>query len=491
MDFKGISILALGDVMLDYYISGTASRVSPEAPVPVVSRQAAWNVPGGAANVAVGLARLGCQPALVGLTGEDGAGEALRQQVAAEGIRAGLVRSASRPTTCKTRILAHGQQLLRVDEEKIRRPDLEEQVALRVHLENLLPGSRALVLSDYAKGVLLTGKDGASLATTALALAGASGVPVLVDPKGVDWSRYQGAACVTPNTGEFIKVCEAHGLWSGEGEPGASEREALAAELCRKFNLGRILLTRGAKGMSLYQPGLKPEHIRALTREVADVSGAGDTVIATLAACAATGMDWAEAARLANIAAGIAVTKLGAAPVSIGELNQAIAKGTGNPKLCSPGELAEKMRQWRRDGQRVVFTNGCFDLLHPGHISLLRQAAAMGDRLIVGLNSDESVRRLKGAERPIQDEQSRALLLAALQPVDAVVLFSEDTPENLVRAIRPDILVKGSDYRVDEVAGADFVKSYGGQVRLVELVDGCSTTDLTRRIKAGCICQQC
>lgn len=489
MDFDGLSILVLGDVMLDYYISGKASRVSPEAPVPIVSRQAAWSVPGGAANVATGLARLGCDAALVGLIGEDGAGETLRQQIAAEGIKTGLVKSRSRPTTCKTRIMAHGQQLLRVDEEKILRPDLEEQVALKLHLEKLLPGCKAIVLSDYAKGALLPGRDGQGLCSLALARARDLAIPVLVDPKGVEWSRYAGAACVTPNTGEFVKVCEAHGLWSGEGEPAAPERRQLAEALCHKFSLGRILLTRGARGMTLYEPGREPVHIRAVSREVADVSGAGDTVIATLAACAASGRDWGESAQLANIAAGIAVTKLGATPVSSAELEQAVAQGSGNPKLFGLPELDEKIRQWRREGQRLVFTNGCFDLLHPGHISLLRQAAAMGDKLIVGLNSDASVKRLKGPQRPIQDEQSRALLLAALQAVDAVILFGEDTPEDLVRAIRPDILVKGSDYKPEEVAGAAFVKSYGGQVRLIELVDGCSTTDLTRRIKAGEKCR--
>lgn len=489
MDFNGIAILTLGDVMLDYYITGVAERVSPEAPVPVVSKRASWSVPGGAANVARGIARLGCAARLVGLTGEDGPGETLRQQTGAEGIKTGLVKSSIRPTTCKTRILAHGQQLLRVDEEIIRKPSLEERVALRVNLEDQIKGCQALVISDYAKGVLMPDRDGVSLAETALELARSANIPVLVDPKGTDWSRYAGASCVTPNTREFIKVCEAHGLWNGEGEPGRAERQALAEALCRKFSLGRILLTRGAQGMTLYEPGAQPENIRAVMREVADVSGAGDTVIATLAACAARGESWRRSAVIANIAAGIAVTKLGAAPVTIAELNQALAEKRPNPKLCSLAEIEEKAEQWRREGHKIVFTNGCFDLLHPGHISLLRQSAELGDKLIVGLNSDDSVRRLKGKERPIQDEQSRALVLASLQPVDAVVLFGEDTPEALIQQVRPDILVKGSDYKEDEVAGAKFVKSYGGRVQLVDLVEGCSTTDLASRIKARQSCQ--
>lgn len=484
MDFSGLEILTVGDVMLDYYISGVTKRVSPEAPVPVVSKRNAWSVPGGAANVARGLARLGCNSRLVGLIGEDPPGETLRQQILAEGIKSGLVRSATRPTTCKTRILAHGQQLLRVDEEVAQKPSLEEKVSLRVNLEAQLAGCKALVISDYAKGTLLPSKDGTNIASIALEMAKHKGMPVLVDPKGVDWSRYAGATCITPNTGEFVKVCEAYGLWNGEGEPSGAERHALAQALCKKFDFSMILLTRGAKGMTLYQPGAPAENIRAVMREVADVSGAGDTVIATMAACAAKGVPWREAAVIANAAAGIAVTKLGAAPVSLAELNQALAGEKANTKLCSLPELEERIRQWRREGQRIVFTNGCFDLLHPGHVALLRQSAGFGDRLIVGLNTDDSVRKLKGPERPIQDEQSRALLLSALQSVDAVVLFSEDTPENLIHSVKPDVLVKGSDYKVENVAGADFVKSYGGQVKLVDLVEGCSTSGLAAKIKS-------
>ena len=489
MDLSGNRILVLGDVMLDYYISGSASRVSPEAPVPVVTKRNAWSVPGGAANVARGLAHLGCKPSLIGLVGEDAAGETLRQQVAGEGIGASLIRSSHRQTTCKTRILAHGQQLLRVDEETDVRPNLEEQVSIRVNLEKLLPECKALIVSDYAKGVLLPARDGADAASAAIAMAAGLRVPVLVDPKGTDWSRYRGASCITPNTGEFIRVCEALGLWQGDGEPGALERQKLAEAICARFDFGCLVLTRGAKGMTLYQPGRQPENIRAAMREVADVSGAGDTVIATLAACVAAGESWQRACLTANAAAGVAVTKLGAAPVSAAELNRALSETSENPKLCSRVEIRDKIREWRRQGQKIVFTNGCFDLLHPGHISLLRQSAEFGDKLIVGLNSDNSVRRLKGPERPIQDEQSRALLLAALQTVDAVVLFDEDTPEELIHVIRPDVLVKGSDYKIENVAGAEFVRGYGGQVRLARLVDGCSTTELAARIKARQTCQ--
>lgn len=484
MEFKGIKILTLGDVMLDYYICGDVKRISPEAPVPVVSKRNAWSVPGGGANVARGLARLGCQPKLIGLIGADAAGETLRQQTAAEGIETALIKSDRRQTTCKTRILARSQQLLRVDEESVQKPDREEMVSLRVHLEKLLPGCGALIISDYAKGVLLSGKDGQNLCRLAIAAAANAGIPALVDPKGSDWSRYSGATCVTPNTSEFLHICESLALWpAGGGEPPAQQRRDMAEALCQHFGFGHLLLTRGSKGMSLYGPGREPVHIRAIMREVADVSGAGDTVIATLAACVAAGMTWEQAAPIANTAAGIAVTKIGAAPVSAAELNQALSSSKTGSKVWTWGVLEEKLRLWRDQGQRIVFTNGCFDILHPGHISLLRQSAAFGDRLIVGLNSDASVRRLKGADRPIQDEQSRAMLLAALEPVDAVIMFEEDTPEKLISAIKPDILVKGSDYRVEDIAGARCVQASGGQVKLVELLPGHSTTEIARRIR--------
>lgn len=483
--FRDLPLLVVGDIMLDSYISGSASRVSPEAPVPVVSKHTGWSVPGGAANVARGVARLGARPKLIGLVGNDSAGEALRQQIAAEGVEAGLIRSNRRKTTSKTRVLAGGQQLLRIDDESVLRPDLEEKVAMRVHLDELLPDCRALVLSDYGKGVLLPDAAGHSLCQTAMEKAHALGIPVLVDPKGVDWDRYAGADCVTPNSGEFTRICAATGLWQGEREPGGGERQKLAAALCERYGFGRLLLTRGSRGMTLYEPRSAPENIRAVSREVADVSGAGDTVIAVLAAAAALGQSWPEAARLANAAAGVAVTKLGTAPVSALELSQALQNSVANPKLFSQNEIMEKLADWRRDRRRIVFTNGCFDLLHPGHVALLRQAASFGDRLVVGLNSDESVKRLKGEARPIQDEESRALVLAALQMVDAVVVFGEDTPERLIRAIRPDVLVKGSDYKIKDIAGAEFVQSYGGQVRLADLVKGCSTTALAAKIKAG------
>ncbi len=478
MNFDGVRILVVGDVMLDHYIAGQVKRISPEAPVPVVSAAKRWSVPGGAANVARNLVRLGVEVAVAGVVGQDAAADDLRVALEAEGIADGLAVSSSRRTTCKTRVLAQGQQLLRLDEEVSAPLGGEEAAALEKQVLSLLAGRHAIILSDYAKGVLLESTTGRNLCRIVIDEARRLGIPVLVDPKGSDWRRYAGAHCVTPNAGEFDAAC---GLEAGS-TLNRSHREALAGELRSRYNLERLLVTRGPKGMALFSPDEPPVYCRAAVREVADVSGAGDTAIATLAACVGKGLPWAESMHLANAAAGVAVGKMGTAPVSLAELNEALREQADNPKLFNVPNLVEKIEEWRRKGETVVFTNGCFDLLHPGHISLLRQSAAQGDRLIVGLNSDASVRRLKGPTRPIQNETSRALLLAALSDVDAIVLFDEDTPLELITALRPDVLVKGSDYTIDTVVGADVVQQGGGRVYLARLVDGCSTTGIVRKI---------
>lgn len=478
MDFDGVRILVVGDVMLDHYIAGQVKRISPEAPVPVVSAARRWSVPGGAANVARNLVRLGVDVAVAGVVGQDAAAGDLRAALATEGIADGLTVSAARRTTCKTRILAQGQQLLRLDEEVSAPLGAEEAEALKRQILSLLSGRQAVILSDYAKGVLLESADGPNLCRVVIEEARRLGIAVLVDPKGGDWRRYAGAHCVTPNAGEFDAAC---GLDAGT-TLSRPRREALAGELRSRYGIERLLITRGPKGMALFTPDATPVYCRAAVREVADVSGAGDTAIATLAACVGKGLPWAESMHLANAAAGVAVGKMGTAPVSIAELNEALREQADNPKLFSVQNLGEKIEEWRRKGETVVFTNGCFDLLHPGHISLIRQSAAQGDHLIVGLNSDASVRRLKGPTRPIQNEDSRALLLAALSDVDAIVLFDEDTPFELISALRPDVLVKGSDYTIDAVVGADVVRQGGGRVYLARLVDGCSTTGIVRKI---------
>lgn len=478
MNFGGVRILVVGDVMLDHYIAGQVKRISPEAPVPVVSAARRWSVPGGAANVARNLVRLGVDAAVAGVVGHDAAADDLRAALAAEGIADGLAVSAARRTTCKTRVLAQGQQLLRLDEEVSAPLSAEEAEVLENQVLSLLPGRHAVILSDYAKGVLLESPSGRNLCRVVIEEARRLGIAVLVDPKGSDWRRYEGAQCVTPNAGEFGVAC---GLDSGAALNRA-RREALAGELRSRYGIERLLVTRGPKGMALFSADESPVYCRAAVREVADVSGAGDTAIATLAACVGKGLPWAESMHLANAAAGVAVGKMGTAPVSLAELNEALREQADNPKLFSVQNLIEKIEEWRRKGETVVFTNGCFDLLHPGHISLIRQSAAQGDHLIVGLNSDASVRRLKGPTRPIQNENSRALLLAALSDVDGIVLFDEDTPLELITALRPDVLVKGSDYTLDAVVGADVVREGGGRVYLARLVDGCSTTGIVRKI---------
>lgn len=478
MNFDGVRVLVVGDVMLDHYIAGQVKRISPEAPVPVVSVAKRWSVPGGAANVARNLVRLGVDVAVAGVVGVDAAANDLRAALAAEGIADGLTASASRRTTCKTRVLAQGQQLMRLDEEVCAPLSAEEAEALKTGVLSLLQGRQAVILSDYAKGVLLEAANGVNLCRVVIDEAHRMGIAVLVDPKGSDWQRYAGAHCVTPNAGEFDVAC---GL-----EPGVKldrpKRESLAADLRARYGIERLLVTRGPKGMALFSPGEAPVYCRATVREVADVSGAGDTAIATLAASVGKGLPWAESMHLANAAAGVAVGKMGTAPVSLAELNEALREQADNPKLFSLPNLVERIEEWRRKGESIVFTNGCFDLLHPGHISLIRQSAAQGERLIVGLNSDASVRRLKGPTRPIQNENSRALLLAALSDVDAIVLFDEDTPFELISALRPDVLVKGSDYTIGSVVGADIVQQDGGRVYLARLVDGCSTTGIVRKI---------
>ena len=478
MNFDGVRVLVVGDVMLDHYIAGQVKRISPEAPVPVVSVAKRWSVPGGAANVARNLVRLGVDVAVAGVVGQDAAADDLRAALAAEGITDGLAASASRRTTCKTRVLAQGQQLMRLDEEVCTPLSAEEAEALKAGVISLLQGRQAVILSDYAKGVLLDTANGVNLCRVVIDEARRMGIAVLVDPKGSDWQRYAGAHCVTPNAGEFDVACGV--------EPGAkldrAQRESLAADLRTRYGIERLLITRGPKGMALFSPGEAPVYCRATVREVADVSGAGDTAIATLAASVGKGLPWAESMHLANAAAGVAVGKMGTAPVSLAELNEALREQADNPKLFDLPNLVEKIEEWRRKGESIVFTNGCFDLLHPGHISLIRQSAAQGDRLIVGLNSDASVRRLKGPTRPIQNENSRALLLAALSDVDAIVLFDEDTPLELITALRPDVLVKGSDYTIGAVVGADVVQQAGGRVYLARLVDGCSTTGIVRKI---------
>ncbi|MDR3569030.1 MAG: bifunctional D-glycero-beta-D-manno-heptose-7-phosphate kinase/D-glycero-beta-D-manno-heptose 1-phosphate adenylyltransferase HldE [Syntrophobacteraceae bacterium] len=477
-DFGGVRILVLGDVMLDRYIMGEVRRISPEAPVPVLRIKERYEVPGGAGNVGSNLARLGCEAILLGVVGEDAQGESLRGLCVHNGMRAVLVVDKRRPTITKTRIVAGDQQLLRLDDEQ---PDVLSDSVLTQLLESVeknLAGCGAVVLSDYGKGIFQT----PGFCQSVISLALKQGAPVFVDPKGKQWERYRNATCITPNANELAEVAEA----SVEGEA----RLAGEAEKVRQgCGADWLLVTRGGKGMCLVGGRDAPLVIPTIAREVYDVSGAGDTVIAVLAACVAGGSSFQEAARIANTAAGIVVGKLGTQPITAAELQYGLLmekSGVNGVRYAGKSGTLESARMqaqaWRSNGEKIVFTNGCFDLLHPGHIHVLEEAKALGERLIVGLNSDASVKRLKGPRRPILAENDRVMLLKALACVDLVVIFEEDTPLRLIETLRPDILVKGSDYLPEQVVGREVVESYGGVVALVSLIDGYSTTRIAEKL---------
>lgn len=465
---RGVPVGCMGDVMLDRFVRGSVERISPEAPVPVLKIAGEESMPGGAGNVVRNLAALGARARLAGIIGDDAAGLELRARLAAiDGVEAGaLLTAAGRRTTVKTRFLAGGQQLLRTDDEAVAALPAGEAEALLTAVAGWRDDCRVVVLSDYAKGVL----TGAIAAAAIERLTGGDG-RVVVDPKGADFRRYRGAEVITPNRRELAVAA------GSAVDPGGEA--ACARALQARDGLGAILVTLGGDGMLLVDAGGEVLMLPAQAREVFDVSGAGDTVVATLAAALAAGAPLAAAAALANTAAGIVVGKVGTAVVRAGELSDAVRRRslrTGEEKLCDGETAAERVAAWRRQGLRVGFTNGCFDLIHPGHVSLLAQARAACDRLVVGLNTDASVARLKGPGRPVQPEAARAIVLASLAAVDAVVPFAEATPLALILALRPDVLVKGADYRLEDVVGAGEVQGWGGRVLLARLEPGFSTT---------------
>ncbi|WP_207477548.1 D-glycero-beta-D-manno-heptose-7-phosphate kinase [Arenibaculum pallidiluteum] len=471
----GAQVLCIGDLMLDRFVDGTVERISPEAPIPVLRKRHEAAMLGGVGNVVRNLSAIGASSTVVAVVGTDGPGEQVAALLAAEpGVTARLERLAARPTTVKTRFLSGGHQLLRVDDETTAALAAEAEARLAAACAQALPGCGAVALSDYGKGVLTP-----RLIAAVMEAAAQAGVPVIVDPKGRDFARYRGAALLTPNRAEL-----AHAT----GLPTRTDEEVVAAarRVLAECGVAAVLVTRSEDGMTLVTAAGEVEHIQAQAREVFDVSGAGDTVVALLSAAIAAGAPAAAAARLANLGGGIVVGKVGTAVVRPDELMQALVDRQaheGSGKLMTLPETVDRVERWRRAGLRVGFTNGCFDLLHPGHISLLEQARRACDRLVVGLNSDASVGRLKGPERPVQHEVARATVLASLASVDAVVVFDEDTPLELIRTLRPDVLVKGSDYTVEQVVGADVVQGYGGRVMLAELVPQQSTTRLVARMR--------
>ncbi len=471
--FAGKTVLVLGDVMLDRFIYGAVDRISPEAPVPVIAVEKETAMLGGAGNVARNVAALGAKAVLIGLVGQDDAGAALRGMIDAEhGLEAELVVDEKRRTTEKVRYISGSHQMLRVDREDRGAGDATTLLAA---FTARLASADVVVLSDYAKGVLT-----AEVVRGAIDAARAAGKPVIVDPKSRDFARYDGATLIKPNRKE---AAEATGI--SDNSDAASE-DAGAAILAMAPGLDAALITRGGAGMTLSVRGQPHVHLPATAIEVFDVSGAGDTVAATLALSVAAGASLADAAHLANLAGGLVVAKLGTDVVTAAELMARAGsdEDPGEIKIADRDQARQIVEGWRARGLKVGFTNGCFDLLHPGHVSLLSQAKAACDRLIVGLNTDASVSKLKGPTRPVQKEQGRATVLASLSSVDLVVLFDEDTPLDLIKAFHPDVLVKGADYTVETVVGSDIVLGYGGKVVLAQLKQGQSTTNLIARMNS-------
>jgi D-beta-D-heptose 7-phosphate kinase / D-beta-D-heptose 1-phosphate adenosyltransferase len=470
--FAELNIWVIGDLMIDEYVTGTVERISPEAPVPVVRAQGSERRLGGAANVARQIAILGAHVSVAGVCGEDAAGQQLRELCTSAGIDTrAVLELPGRNTTRKLRVVSHSQQLLRLDWEDI--SPCAAQVGSRL-LARLRAGAPpdAIVLSDYAKGVLTP-------ETMAAVLRERGSIPLVVDPKHRDFARYRGATTVTPNLHEL----EAAAGRSLDVEDSAGIAAAARA-LIASAGLESMVVTLGSRGMLVVPADGVEVVVPAHRHEVYDVTGAGDTAIAVLALALAAHAPLVQAAQLANAAAGVSVCQVGAVAVSAASIRDALA-ARPDGKLLSRHELAARAATWRTDGKRIVFSNGCFDLLHAGHLALLSHAAQLGDVLVLAINSDASVRRLKGENRPVQNEGARAEVLAALEAVDLVALFEEDTPINLITQIKPSVLVKGADYTLEQVVGREIVEAHGGEVRLVDILPGFSTTSLVDRARGG------
>jgi D-beta-D-heptose 7-phosphate kinase/D-beta-D-heptose 1-phosphate adenosyltransferase len=473
-DWQRVRVLVVGDIMLDRYIWGEVERISPEAPVPVVRASHRTEQPGGAANVAMNIVGLGAQATLFGFRGDDADGLALEACLRRSGVAFAMTPVPSHPTTGKLRILGGRQQMLRLDTERTDGYPAEAHAALMLNLDAALESAHALVLSDYAKGVLSE-----EFCRHAIAAARRRGIPVLVDPKQRDFSRYRGATAVCPNLAE---------LSAATGAPPKDVEALLTAgqKLVPALDLSCLVVTMSEKGIAILHQGsrfIAP----AVARQVFDVSGAGDTAIATLALAVASGLAIETAVQLANVAAGIVVGKVGTVPVTRDELLTSLLPEIelrAQEKVLSLEALRVRASAWRAEGLSVVFTNGCFDLLHIGHITLLEEARREGDRLVVAINSDASVSELKGPTRPIVGERERARILAALAAVDAVVVFGEPTPLQVIETLRPDVIVKGGDYTEVSIVGAGEVRSWGGRVKIVPIVEGFSTTRLIAKADA-------
>ncbi|MBV8568030.1 MAG: D-glycero-beta-D-manno-heptose-7-phosphate kinase [Methylobacteriaceae bacterium] len=477
--FSDLTALVVGDVMLDRFVYGHVSRISPEAPAPVIKGAHVHELAGGAANVARNIASLGAGCCLVGVTGEDAGGAALSRRLAAEPlIRDCVVKAAEKVTTVKSRYVAqmHNTHLLRADWEDSEPLSAAAEAALLDTVESVLARCSVVILSDYDKGVLTP-----TVTRSVIEMARARGTLVVADPKGRDYYKYQGASLITPNMGE-LEAAVGHRVVQTEASV-----EAAAREMMERYGFPAVVVTRSEHGVTSIDGSEAAASFLAEGRRVIDVSGAGDTMVAGLALALAAGASLANAAKLANAASGIVVGKKGTATVTAAELRSVLLSRpvieVQSKFTAAWEELAATAAEWREQGYVVGFTNGCFDILHPGHIALLRGARLHCDRLIVAINSDDSVRRLKGPDRPIQNEVARSTVLAALAFVDAVTIFDEDTPEALISRLLPDVLVKGADYAIEDVVGRDVVEAHGGRVVLVDLVPNSSTTGIVARAR--------
>lgn len=464
-NFQKAKVLVVGDILLDRYLSGPITRISPEAPVPIVEVCQVHEIPGGAANVALNLRELGAEVTLLGIVGKDKEANVLSRLLTRAGIRTHFIET-SEPTIHKIRIISSHQQILRLDVEEKYTPHPDELLSA---FKDLLPEVNTVILSDYAKGTL-------SHPDQLIQWAKSQHIPLLVDPKAKDFKRYEGATIITPNTKEFEAIV---GACTHE-----EEMIKKGMQLLNQYDLAALLITRGIDGMMLLSNDKPPYLLKALAQEVFDVTGAGDTVIATLAASLGSGADLETAVKLSNLAAAISVRKHGTSTVTIHELRRELQNQ--NNAVCSilnEEDLMAAVLDAKAHGERIVMTNGCFDLLHAGHITYLEEARSLGDRLIIAINDDTSVTRLKGEERPIHPLEHRMIVLSGLRAVDWVVSFSEDTPARLIERVKPDVLVKGGDYSEDQIAGANFVRSYGGDVKILPFFADCSTSRTVKKIK--------
>jgi D-beta-D-heptose 7-phosphate kinase/D-beta-D-heptose 1-phosphate adenosyltransferase len=476
--------LVIGDVMLDRYLIGSVGRISPEAPVPIVLLNEQNERAGGAANVAANLALLGIKTHIIGCVGNDAEAKTLVGLLEKMGVDAsGICTSKNRPTIAKTRVVSGHQQMMRLDQESSAAFTAQEIDALQANIHAALRHyPKIVILSDYAKGLLSE-----QVCQHIITQCKAQNIPVLVDPKGRDYSKYKDATALTPNKKEVAEACDTT----------LSDADLIskASALKNSLNLQFLAVTRGEEGITLIDGDANIQnssknhthHLPAIAKQVFDVSGAGDTVIATLAAGLMNDLNPLEALQLANIAAAVVVGKVGTVPISQHDLVEALTDQQSNEqahKICNLAQLKIKVEAWKKAKQKIVFTNGCFDLLHAGHVTYLEAAKKRGDKLILGLNTDRSVSAIKGDSRPIVNENDRARVLAALESVDAVILFDEDTPLNLINAIKPNAIAKGSDYAADQVVGGKEVQSWGGEIALIDLVEGRSTSNIIKKMNA-------